>query len=310
MATVDLELQIASQAKQIVLIASILLIILVITSVLLRDRVPKLKTWLFGMISTTLLIPTLFIIVNTIRINVQSESGGPAHWHAGVEFWVCGAELELRNPTGLLSNKIGTSTYHEHDDKFIHLEGVVMRRQHDASLGKFMSVTGGYLNKAGMGIPLNSDESNWFASNDKLDGDHQYIENFTLATAAGDRISHNQDGPVINLKNGEYCSSDTEESAELQTFVYTFNKANNTYSQHKLASSGDAANYAIREESSLGPPSDCIIFEFDKPKDRTDKLCEQYGVRDKDRCIEFGVKPENKSAVCDIKEVTVGSNNG
>jgi hypothetical protein len=302
----DLELQIASQSKQIVLIACVALVVLIILSVTMRDRFPKLKPWLFGALSATLILPTIYFVASTIYLNVRSESGGPVHWHAEVEFWACGAELELRNPTGFLSNKIGTSTYHEHDDKHIHLEGVVLRKSEDASLGKFMRVTGGYLNETGMGVPLNSSEADWFATGEKLDGDKQYPENFSLATDATRRISHAQDGPVINLKNGGACSSDTEEQAFLQTFVYTFNKTDGTYSQRRL-SSEEAAEYTIRDESSLGPPADCIIFEYDILKETTDKLCEQYGVRDKKRCLDFGVKPEN-TAVCDIEEVAWGTN--
>ncbi len=302
----DLELQIAAQSKQIVLIAAIVLVVLIVASVTLRDRAPKLKPWLFGMLSATLLIPTLFMIISTVYVNAKSESGGPVHWHAEIEFWACGAELELRDPTGLLSNKIGTSTYHEHNDKHIHLEGVVLRRADDASLEKFMRVTGGYFNKTGLGVPLNNTESAWFASGEQLDGDRQYTENFSLATAAGNRVSYNQDGPVINLKNGGSCSSENEAPATVQTFVYTFNKNENTYSQHKIASSDEAARYIIRDESSLGPPADCIIVEFDTPKEHTNKLCEQYGVRDKNRCTAFGVKPENAATVCDIEEVTAG----
>lgn len=299
----DLELQIASQSKQIILIACILLVVLIILSILLRDRVPKLKPWLFGALSATLIIPTLFLVASTIYINVKSESKGPVHWHAGIEFWACGTELDLRNPSGLLSNKIGTSTYHEHDDKFIHLEGVVMRREHDASLGKFMGVTGGYITPQTIGIPLTNEKDKWFVTGDKLDGDPQGTT--FSADSLETYISHAEDGPVATFTSGE--SACDGQPGEVQVFAYTFDKEANTYRQEKIT---DPASYVIRDESSLGPPSDCLIVEFDIAKDRTDKLCEQYGVRDKSRCIDFGVKPENKAAVCDIEEVVEGVING
>lgn len=293
MQTTDLELQIASQSKQIVMIAVVVLIFLVTASILLRDRVPKLKPWLFGALSATLILPTIYMIGSTIYLNTKSESGGPVHWHAEVEFWACGTELDLRNPTGFLSNKVGTSTYHEHDDKHIHLEGVVLRKSEDASLGKFLRVTGGHLDETGIGVPLSQEASDWTVDGEKLDGDAQG----TMTQAELESyVTYSPDGPVAELRNGGTCNG---QPAQLQAFVYSFNKQSNTYSQKKIT---DPADYVIRDESSLGPPADCIIFEYDSEKDRTDKLCEQYGVRDVVRCESFGVKPDKKE-VCDISEV-------
>ena len=48
MNTVDLEQQIASLSINVVTGAAILLVLLVIATVLLRDRIPKLKPYLFG----------------------------------------------------------------------------------------------------------------------------------------------------------------------------------------------------------------------------------------------------------------------
>lgn len=292
---IDLELQIASQSKQIIAAACILLAVLVLLSIFLRDRVPKLKPWLFGALSATLVIPTIYLVASTIYLNLKSESGGPVHWHAGIEFWACGTELDLRNPSGLLSNKVGTSTYHEHDDKFIHLEGVVMRRETDASLGKFLRVTGGYITQESVGIPLTDDEEKWLITGDKRDGDPQGT---TLTTDSLENyITHDANGPVATFtSNKSTCAG---QPAEVQVFAHKFDEATNTYHQEKVA---DPASYVIRDSSALGPPSDCIIVEFDVAKDRTDKLCEQYGVRDKHRCVDFGVKPEHVGSVCDIEE--------
>lgn len=289
----DLEQQIASMSKSIIVGAAFLLAILVIASIALRDRIPKLKPGLFAALATVLIAPTVFLIVSTIYLNIKSESGGPVHWHAEIEFWACGSELELRDPTGFLSNKIGTSTYHEHDDKHIHLEGVVVHEE-DASLGKFMRVTGGSLSRTGVDVPLNENRESWFASGDKRDGDPQGT--LTAAELESEFIHYSPQGPVASLKNTAQCKG---QPAEFQAFVYSYNKQNNTYSQRKLE---DPARYIIRDESSLGPPSDCVIFEFDSQKDRTDKLCEQYGIRDTNRCKDFGVK-EVTPELCSIKEV-------
>lgn len=293
----DLEQQIAFLSKSVVAGAAVLLVILVIASILLRDRVPKLKSALFASLATVLVAPTIFLAVSTVYLNLKSESGGPVHWHAEIEFWACGTELELRDPTGFLSNKIGTSTYHEHNDKHIHLEGVVVRKSEDASLGKFMRVTDGSLSSTGMDVPLNEDKSTWIAQGDKRDGDPQ--GDLTTAELENEFITHTPKGPVAALKNNKSCGG---QPAELQTFLFTFDKESNTYSQRKLE---DPAKHVIRDESSLGPPSDCIVFDFDTPKDRTERLCEQYGVRDAKRCSEFGVKDPNPE-LCNIKEVTTG----
>ncbi len=294
MNTVDLEQQIASLSINVVTGAAILLVLLVIATVLLRDRVPKLKPYLFGMLAATLILPTLFFAGSTIYLNVKSDSKGPVHWHAEVEFWACDSELELRNPSAFLSNKIGTSTYHEHDDKHIHLEGVVVRKAEDASLGKFMRVTGGSLSSNAIDVPLNENSATWLTQGEKLDGDP--AGSLSINQLENSFIKHTQSGPVAHLANGSQCGTQT---AQLQTFVYTFNKDKNTYTQKKIAKPED---YTISEESSLGPPADCVIFDFDTPKDRTDKLCEQYGIRDKNRCQKFGVK-EPTSDLCSIEEV-------
>ena len=73
------------------------------------------------MIALTLTLSTGILIGSTIYLNTNSDSGGPVHWHADIEFWACGNEIELRDPTGF-SNKIGTGTLHEHDDHRIHLD--------------------------------------------------------------------------------------------------------------------------------------------------------------------------------------------
>jgi hypothetical protein len=113
-------------------------------------------------------------------------------------------------------------------------------------------------------------------------------------------VAHGIEGPIAQFTNSQKCN---DSPAELQTFVYKFNTANNTYSQRKLS---NPSEYVMSEESSLGPPSDCVIVEFDTPKERTNKLCEQYGVKDADRCREFGVKADKKQ-ICNIREVAEGS---
>lgn len=301
LAEVDLEQQIIQLALRTVTAASVALLILVVLAWFTKDKLPKLKLPLFLMIAITMLGSTAILLGSTIYLNMNSDSKGPVHWHADIEFWSCGAELDLRDPRGFLSNKVGTATYHEHNDKRIHLEGVVVNKAKDASLGKFMDVAGGFITKDSVSIPLNDKQSERFARDDQIDGDGQYPENFSLATGDDDWIINSDQGVNLILRNGNYCSASDEKPAEVQVFVYSFDEATQTYSQRKL---GSPTDYVIRDESVV-PPADCIIVEFDKAKQTTDKLCKQYGVRDDERCVTFGVK-EYSSDLCNIRETQRG----
>lgn len=288
--TGDLEQQINRLSLKTVAIASLILIVCVILAKLLRKH-KKLKLPLFLTMAGTLIISTAILFGSTIYLNVKAESKGPVHWHTDIEFWACGVELELRDPSGWLSNKIGTSTYHEHNDKRIHLEGVVVRRAEDASLRKFMSVTGGYITKNSIAVPLNRPDNQWFVSGAAIDGDDQPLDRIAQVTPF---VKFDGGKAYMELKNGDYCDT---KRAELQVFVLSFDEATKTYRQEKLA---DPSSYIMRDEA-IVPPGDCVIVEFDSPKPKTNKLCEQYGVRDKKRCTEFGVK-EFSSEHCNIQE--------
>lgn len=148
-----LEEQIASYSKTVTLLSTIIL--LVISTVSLKIKHPKsvIKKLLFFIIVAITITTTLFLAASTIFLNSVSSSKGPVHHHADFEIWACGQELNLKDPKGL-SNKIGTSTLHEHNDKRIHLEGVIVKPQ-DASLGKFFRVIEGELNQNSIVIPTN-----------------------------------------------------------------------------------------------------------------------------------------------------------
>lgn len=292
----DLEQQVISQSIRAVLYGGAVIIITALVAIradkkLKPKQFSKYKMPLFAVIVATTVGVTGLLTYNTAYVNLVSESKGPVHWHADIEFWACDSEIELRDPTGFLSNKIGTSTYHEHNDKRIHLEGVVIELEHDASLGKFMEVTGGYIDRQGVGIPVNEDSSEWLASSDHQDGDQQSTE---FLGQMSSYVGENSEGKILNLRNGmDACG---EGNSELQVFVYTYDKATNSYTQRKVE---DPASYVVRDESVV-PPGDCIIVEFDSPKQATDRICQQFGVRDSDRCTDFGVMPYNPD-LCDLE---------
>ncbi len=293
----DIEETIKSFTVDLVLISALLLIVLLVIAVKIvaNKKFKALKKPLFVAIAAIVIVPSLYMTGSTIYLNTVSDSKGPVHWHTDIEFWVCGQEIEFRDPIGALNNKIGTSTFHEHNDKRLHLEGVVFDASYDATLGKFMTVTGGDITKDSIVIPTEDSLFENDIDGDKNTGDQDYIR--TLMTRDDEQLA------ILDLQNGMSCNEDIG-YAELQVFQYTFNKSNDTYSQQKLS---DPALYSMRDESVV-PPGDCLIVEFDTVKDATDKLCQQFGVSDVDRCTEFGVSEFNPK-VCKIRQVPQQSTN-
>lgn len=289
----DIEGDVNSFSIKVISIAAIvLLILLVVASQVTKKKAhKKAKKPLFIAIAATIILPSLLLMGSTVYVNTISDSKGPVHWHTDVEFWACGQEIELRNPFEFLSNKIGTASYHEHDDKRIHLEGVVIDKAEDSSLAKFMKVTGGSISDDAISIP--TDEN--FIEND-VDGDKPYGS----ITNIDQYLQKDEDGrAILSMKNGDLCEPYEMQKGELQAFLIRTNKGEDSYTQTKLENPGE---YTMRDESTV-PPGDCLIVEFDLPKERTTRLCQQYGVRDQKRCTEFGVTTYNPD-LCKLREVT------
>lgn len=272
-----------------VFIGGLTIIVLTLLSILLQKREQFKKPLFFSIAFMTLLV-TFILAGSTVYLNVKSESGGPVHWHADFEFWACETEIGLRDPSKFLSNKIGTTTYHEHDDKRIHLEGVVLEKSVDASLGKFLSVVGGDLSSTSISIPVNSETD--YLETEKTDGD------ISQKASLAKFITKKEDHATVNLNTNTDSCPDEDES-EVQVFVYkTLENDDTKYYQKKLNS---PATYTIAEEDQI-PTGDCVIFEYGSPKDKTDKICKQYGVRDIDGCEDFGVTPEARS-ICTMTQI-------
>ena len=114
----NLDLVVADISVKAVLIASILLVLLSTISLKVKSAGSNLKKILFlGFVVVTISCALLLASL-TIYLNAQSVSKGPVHHHADFEIWRCGEEVELLDPKGF-SNKIGTPTLHEHNDKRI-----------------------------------------------------------------------------------------------------------------------------------------------------------------------------------------------
>lgn len=178
--TGDLNEAISSLSFTSVAIAVVLLIVLAVAAAFARDRFPRSKPWLFWSMAVIVAVVTFILIGSTVYLNTVSTSGGPVHRHADFEMWACGDELELENPSGFLSNKIGTPVLHEHDDKRIHLEGVVVESR-DGSLGKFMEVVGGSITSESIVFPTN-DGKRSFVSGEECDGIPAQLQVFVYQT--------------------------------------------------------------------------------------------------------------------------------
>jgi len=148
-----LEDTIRSNSIKVVVVASILVLGSVALTVLLKHQGENIKKILFTGIVIPVLASTIFLTGSTIYLNSVSSSGGPVHWHADFEIWDCGQKLELADPQGF-SNRVGSATFHEHNDNRIHVEGVVVEKS-EASLGRFFQFVGGNLHSDGFKIPTN-----------------------------------------------------------------------------------------------------------------------------------------------------------
>jgi hypothetical protein len=119
-------------------------IFLVILSFFLIPNINKLsnkqKKIFFSIMVIPIVFSSLFLAGHTVYENLTSITKGPVHWHADYEVWACGEKLDLVDPEGM-SNRIGTSVFHEHGDNRMHVEGVIRNLQ-DANLENYFKTVG------------------------------------------------------------------------------------------------------------------------------------------------------------------------
>lgn len=130
----------------------ILLILITIAAHAKRKQLEHIKLPIFWGCLITILAVTGILITSTIYLNVISSSRGPVHWHADIEIWNCSSQVEIADPSSRWVNKVGSATLHEHNDKRIHMEGVVVDER-EASVGKFMESIGGELTHKSLVVP-------------------------------------------------------------------------------------------------------------------------------------------------------------
>lgn len=142
------------QPLTILYIAAAIAVVASFVSIIMGKRLThKERVLMFSIISVPILLATLYVGAYTVNQNFDSATGGPVHWHADYQVWVCDERLDLTNPT-FPSNKVGTPLLHEHNDDRIHLEGTLMQLS-ESTLGRYFYVIGGQITQDSIVFPTN-----------------------------------------------------------------------------------------------------------------------------------------------------------
>ena len=134
------------------LIFGILILVIALFHKKMNDATKKIVYFLIVAVAS---VVTLYLVLTTLHLNIISETKGPVHWHADYEIWVCDKEIEIAKPKNWWSNKQGTDLLHSHQDKRIHVEGVLLDKK-QASLGAFFHAVGSSLSNDGLKVPTDN----------------------------------------------------------------------------------------------------------------------------------------------------------
>lgn len=182
-----------SYSWKVVLISGAILVVLAGICLSIKEIGSNLKKLLYILIAAVTILSTAYLAGSTIYLNLTSWSGGPVHWHADYEIWACGKEVELVHSHGL-SNRVGSSTVHVHDDKRIHQEGVIYHPE-DASLGNFFKEIGG--NITGDALMVSTENGMMtYRSGDMCDGQISKLQVFAYQVEGRNFRQHKLDNPA------------------------------------------------------------------------------------------------------------------
>ena len=144
----------SSLSLDILLITALLIFIIAILSIIFSKKISEIqKKTAFYILAIASIGATLFLVGTTLYLNITSPTKGPVHWHADFVIEVCGKNLEIKDPKGIL-NLIGTSSVHEHNDMRIHIEGTPASLE-EIELGEFFKAIKGYFDETTLSIPTN-----------------------------------------------------------------------------------------------------------------------------------------------------------
>ena len=156
---------------------TILFVFLLVVIFFNEKLTETLKKTLYIILAITTISVTIYFIATTLHLNLTSETKGPVHWHADFEIWKCEEKINLVDPKGL-SNKLGSSVFHEHNDNRIHVEGVVTKKQ-EVDLHSFFKEVGGTLNNDYFFVPTNEGFTE-MRTGDSCNGEEGKLLNFYL----------------------------------------------------------------------------------------------------------------------------------
>lgn len=148
--SVNLEQTLHQLSLKLVLATSVFVSFIFLLVFITKNK-ESLKKYFFLGILIPVLLTSVYLAGSTIYLNHVSSTGGPVHWHADFEIYDCGQKVDLVDPEGF-SNKIGTPTFHEHNDGRVHVEGVVLDMEH-VSFNSFVEVIGGKISEDKLQLP-------------------------------------------------------------------------------------------------------------------------------------------------------------
>lgn len=159
------------------------ILILVVLSILFKDKAGWFKLSLFIAMTLIILTNTIYLTGSTIYLNQVSVTGGPVHYHADFGIYSCGQEVNIKDPEGF-SNKTGTEVIHEHNDKRMHIEGVLLEL-HDSSISHFFEELGGKMAEDSLTIPTNEGERTLKSGDQCPGGKIAHLQVFVYQTKNG-----------------------------------------------------------------------------------------------------------------------------
>lgn len=236
----------ATSTPDLLLVGAVSAVLFLAAAAIAHRKAPNFQLPLFAGLCVVVGCTT-FVLAAASTAHLKGSPTGPIERQAQVSFWVCGQQLELRDPSKWISNKIGTAQWHEHNDDIMRYQGIPRNLQDDVSLGAFMQAIKGQITPFTLVVPLNEQ---WPLADRSTNA---AIERF---------IAIQRDGKYASMVNGQICNNTP---AEVQLFAVT------PHSQFKIL---DPPHYII---SSKRPAEECLVVEFDAPKTVTNHRCTEGG---------------------------------
>lgn len=176
---------VSKTSYSIVAVGGFLILFLAVLAIINKNAGEFFKKAVFILVAIISVGVTFYLAGVTVYVNRQSESNGPVHWHADFKIFACGKEERLVEPTGL-SNRIGRTDLHEHGDRRIHVEGVVVKKA-DVALREFFKVIGGSLDFGELTFPGREEFKSYVNGDKCADGRPGVLQAFVYKTQ-GDEI--------------------------------------------------------------------------------------------------------------------------